>query len=84
MTRLASGGPIKKFHVPVKIMTETPYGVALGLFYLFFAGMMYALNRAVQRLVNQAHESRLQAEAAAQQAEELDVVFLAVMLAAME
>jgi hypothetical protein len=26
----ASGGPIKKFHVPVKIMTETPYGVALG------------------------------------------------------
>jgi hypothetical protein len=26
----ASGGPIKKFLVPVKIMTETPYGVALG------------------------------------------------------
>jgi hypothetical protein len=26
----SSGGPIKKFHVPVKIMTETPYGVALG------------------------------------------------------
>ena len=26
----SSGGPVKKFIVPVKIMTETPYGVALG------------------------------------------------------
>jgi len=26
----ASGGPVKKFIVPVKIMTETPYGVALA------------------------------------------------------
>lgn len=26
----ASGGPVKSFMVPVKIMTETPYGVALG------------------------------------------------------
>lgn len=26
----SSGGPVKKFMVPVKIMTETPYGVALG------------------------------------------------------
>ena len=25
-----SGGPVKQFVVPVKIMTETPYGVALG------------------------------------------------------
>lgn len=26
----SSGGPVKKFIIPVKIMTETPYGVALG------------------------------------------------------
>jgi hypothetical protein len=26
----SSGGPVKKFVVPVKIMTDTPYGVALG------------------------------------------------------
>jgi hypothetical protein len=26
----SSGGPVKSFHVPVKIMTETPYGIALG------------------------------------------------------
>jgi hypothetical protein len=26
----ASGGPVKKFVVPVKIMTDTPYGVALA------------------------------------------------------
>ena len=26
----AAGGPVKKFVVPVKIMTDTPYGVALG------------------------------------------------------
>jgi hypothetical protein len=26
----SSGGPVKKFVIPVKIMTETPYGVALG------------------------------------------------------
>ncbi len=26
----SSGGPVKQFVVPVKIMTETPYGVALG------------------------------------------------------
>jgi hypothetical protein len=25
-----SGGPVKNFHVPVKFMSETPYGVALG------------------------------------------------------
>lgn len=63
-------GPVGLLLVPlavsyVLLTEEGTYGVALGLFYLFFAGMMYALNRAVQRLVNQAHESRLQAEAAA-------------------
>jgi len=26
----ASGGPVKKFMIPVKIMTETPYGIALA------------------------------------------------------
>ena len=26
----AAGGPVKKFVIPVKIMTDTPYGVALA------------------------------------------------------
>jgi hypothetical protein len=25
-----AGGPVKKFVIPVKIMTDTPYGVALA------------------------------------------------------
>jgi signal transduction histidine kinase len=63
-------GPVGLLLVPLAVgyvlLTEDgEYGFALGLFYLFFAGMMFALNRTIQRLVNQAHASRLAAEAAA-------------------